>query len=262
MTSILFLGTGAADWDIKNDIDRDDFRAPSGILIDGHIMVDCGQGAVIYSEKHKNSDIFKNVDTIFLTHSHSDHFAPECVSKICRQTCRNFTVYGDKIFEKLLPNEENLKFIPLDAKFYDSAICGNYRVTALKSNHATVFPEEQTLHYFFEGEKNIFIGYDGGWLEAHTWEFLLKKHIDVYIADSTCGNSRECLYNFRNFSHNNAHMLDLIYETCIQNKVLDSSSKFILTHFAKTLHPSKSETEAAAKQKNYIAAYDGFEILL
>lgn len=23
MTSILFLGTGAADWEIKNDIDRD-----------------------------------------------------------------------------------------------------------------------------------------------------------------------------------------------------------------------------------------------
>ncbi len=258
-TEILFLGTGAADWDYKRDIARPDFRALSGILIDGHIMLDCGPGAFVYEDRFGLSGIYKNVDTVFMTHSHDDHFDAACVSRLCRESEKKITLYGDKVFEKLLPNEENLTFIPLDARYNESCIVSNYTVTALKANHATTFPEEQAHHYLFEGEKNLFVGYDGGWLMAETWKFLQSKHIDVYIIDSTCGDSFECTYNFRNFSHNNIPMIDFIFKTFLENGVADENTQLIIYHLARTLHPTHDEVCAKESKKGYIVAYDGMK---
>lgn len=258
-TELLFLGTGAADWDYKNDYERSDFRGFSGILIDGHIMIDCGIGAFLYEDRFSLSGIYKNVDTVFMTHSHDDHFRAECVSRLCGESEKKITLYGDKIFEKLLPKEENLSFVPLDARFYESCTVGGYKVTALKSNHATTYPEEQTLHYFFEGEKNMFIGYDGGWLIAETWSFLQKKHVDVYIVDATCGDDFECTYNFRNFSHNNIPMIDYMVKTMKVNGIADDDTQVILHHLARTLHPTHEEVCEKEGKKGYIVSYDGMK---
>lgn len=258
MTRFLFLGTGAADYDMARDINTDGFRALSGMLIDGHIMIDCGVGAFVYEDRFGKSGIFSDVDTVFMTHSHADHFDPKCVSRLCKESKKHITLYGDKIFDKLLPKEENLTFVPLDARYHESVGCGSYTVTALRSNHATELPEEQTHHYLFEGEKNFFIGFDGGWLIADTWEFLRTKHIDVYVADATCGDSHECTYNFRNYSHNNRLMIDMIYDTAVNCKVMDENSRLIMTHLARTLHPTHKEVEESVKDKGYIVAYDGF----
>lgn len=258
MTKLLFLGTGAADYHMERDLNIEGFRALSGMLIDGHIMIDCGPGAFVYEDKNKADGIYSEVDTVFVTHSHDDHFGTQYVSRLCRESKKNITIYGDKALEALLPKEENLTFVALDAKYHESVKVGGYTVTALKSNHATRIPEEQTHHYFFEGEKNFFIGYDGGWLIADTWEFLEKKYIDVYVTDATCGDDFECTYNFRNYSHNNRVMIDMIYDTAINCKVMDKNSKLIMTHLAKTLHPSHKEVELSVKDKGYIVAYDGF----
>ena len=258
-TEILFLGTGAADWNYKTDIEMPDFRGFSGMLIDGHIMIDCGSGAFSYEDRFAIDGLFKNVDTVFMTHSHEDHFGPEWVSRLCKESEKHVTLYGDKIFEKLLPKEENLTFVPLDSRYHESVEVSGYKVTALKANHATRQPEEQPLHYFFEGEKNLFIGYDGGWLIADTWEFLQKKHIDVYITDATCGTSYDCTYNFRNFSHNNIFMIDFIVKTMFENKIVDENTKIILHHLAKTLHASHEEVVKAEGEKGYIVSYDGMK---
>ena len=259
MTEILFLGTGAADWNYKTDTERSDFRAFAGMLIDDHIMIDCGSGAFMYEDRFSLSGIYKNVDTVFMTHSHDDHFGAEYVSRLCKESEKHITLYGDKIFEKLLPEEENLTFVPLDARYCESVNIEGYTVTALKANHATPFPEEQTHHYFFEGEKNLFIGYDGGWLMAETWKFLQQKHIDIYITDATCGDSFECTYNFRNFSHNNIFMIDFIVKTMKENGIADENTKVILFHLAKTLHDSHEVVCEKEGKKGYIVSYDGMK---
>lgn len=258
-TELLFLGTGAADWDYKRDGALEGFRALSGILIDGHIMIDCGPGAFVYEDRFALSGIYNDVDTVFMTHSHDDHFDAQSVSRLCRESEKNITLYGDAVFKDLLPDEKNLTFVPMDARHNDSCTVAGYKVTCLKANHSTPYREEQPLHYLFEGEKNLFIGFDGGWLIADTWSFLMRKHIDVYITDATCGDSFECTYNFRNFSHNNSVMIDFIFKTMLENKIADENTKIILHHLARTLHPSHNEICEKVKDKGYIVAYDSMK---
>ncbi|MBR5527986.1 MAG: MBL fold metallo-hydrolase [Clostridia bacterium] len=258
MSKIVFLGTGAADWHMTQDIENPDFRALSGMLIDGHIMIDCGPGAFVYEDKYGKSGIYRNVDTVFVTHSHDDHFGKAYVERLCAESEKNITLYGDKALEQFIPQCKNLTFVALDASAHQTVECGGYSVTALKSNHATRVPGEQTHHYYFKGEKNLFIGYDGAWLIADTWEFLQKNPIDVYVIDATCGE--DFRLDFRNFSHNNLHMIDFMYETFIANNVMTKDSKLILTHLAKTLHPSNADTKLIANKRGYEMAYDGMEL--
>ncbi len=257
MSKLLFLGTGAADWNMKEDIGVDGFRGLTSILLDDHILIDISCGAYLYADRIGNSNLLKNVDTVFITHSHIDHYDKDELKRLCDENNHIITVYGDKELVNIMPCCNNLRFSPLDARKNESVNIVDYKVTALKSNHATPNPEEQTRHYYFEGEKNFLFGFDGGWLITDTWDFLLKHPIDLYIIDSTSGENHTL--DFRNFSHNNAEMIDFIIHTCKANGVMNKESKVILTHLAKTLHPHHDEIVAINKTKGYLVAYDGME---
>lgn len=262
MKELLFLGTGAADWDMASA----DSRGFAGLLIDGHILIDCGPGAFFWADAQHRSGLFSEVDAVFFTHSHDDHFQTSCVQRLMKESRKPVSFYGDPVFERLLPNEAKKSFFPLDIRCHahPSVIISDYTVTAAEANHLTEFPEEYAHHYLFEGAdgKNFFIGYDGAWLLADTWNLLLKKHLDLYLADATCGDSEVCRTNFRNFSHNNIYMLDLMYATLCANGVIDASTKFVLTHVAKTLYLSREALEDAAARRGFLAAYDGLTLSL
>ena len=76
--TVVFLGTCACDFsprlqtDGKDRFDKD-VRRSSSILIDGHILVDCGP------HTSNSSKIIKKPlrGDIFLLHLHSDHFDAE-----------------------------------------------------------------------------------------------------------------------------------------------------------------------------------------
>lgn len=255
MASLMFLGTGAHG-KVENEFNNPYFRGTTSIMLGENILVDFGRGGYWCKERLGRDNLFEKVDTVFYTHSHDDHFDAAYLKRLCDESNTTITVYADKVFEKMLPKCSNLKFCPVSA-FDTVKICG-YEVTALKANHATGVKGEQALHYYFKGEKNIFFGFDGGWLIAETWDFLRKNPIDVYIIDATCGENHT--FDFRNFSHNNAEMRDIIYNTCISYSVMDDNSKMILTHIASTLH-DKETVAKNAEEKGYIAAYDGFEYI-
>lgn len=258
MSKLLFLGTGAADWNEKTDWERADFRGFTSLLLDETILIDISSGCFSFVDRFGKPDLLKQVDTVFITHSHGDHFQSSCLKRLCTENRdRVITLYGDSSLEALLPDCDNLRFVPLDGRFQTECTCHGYHVTALRANHCTERRQEQALHYYFKGEKSLFIGFDGGWLMADTWEFLLKHPIDVYVMDSTCGDG--CRNNFRNFSHNNPLMRDLIRDTCVENGVLNEHSVILQTHVAKTLNPPHKELAEQSAQKGYLTAYDGME---
>lgn len=256
MSRLHFLGTGAADWS-KEYADRPDYRGLTSILLDDSILIDL-TGCYDYIDRNNMCSLLSKVDTVLITHSHSDHYSKEVLSRLCRENCdRTITLYGSPVLEPLLPDNKNLRFVPLDSRFQPHFSLHDYQVTALSANHATTFSEEQAMHYFLKKDgKSLFAGFDGGWLLADTWEFLQKNSIDVYLIDSTVGEND--VYNFRNFSHNNAQMRDFLCNTMRRNGVLTESSVVIQTHLARTLHPEHSTLSAQSAQKGFLTAYDGW----
>lgn len=253
MSRLTFLGTGAADWS-RNDIVRSDYRGFSSILLDDSVLIDIG-GCFDYTERTHQPDLLKKVDTVLITHSHDDHYRGDFLARLCGESKHTVTVYGDSSLQNRLPSCDNLRFEPLDARFYPSFSVGKFTVTALRANHATPDRSEQPLHYYADnGQTRVFFGFDGGWLTADTWEFLQRHPIDLYLMDATGGDQP---FDFRNFSHNNARMRDYLRDTCRANGVLHDRSEIILTHIARTLNPEHTVLSKQNEQKGYRTAYDG-----
>ena len=254
---ITFLGTGAADR-TPSDRGNPDYRGRTSLLLNDDTLVDLG-GCYDYTDRFGCPDLLRNVRTVLITHSHDDHYTDEALLRLCDESNHAVTLYGDKGLGDILPKHKNLSFVPLDARFMPTFTIPGFSATALRANHATENRAEQPLHYYLVDKRNtrLFIGFDGGWLMADTWEFLMEHPIDLYLMDATGGENET--FDFRNFSHNNAVMRDFLRDTCLANKVLSENSTVILTHIAKTLNPPHAILSERNKEKGYITAYDGME---
>ena len=87
MSQLLFLGTGAADWNINDK--GDFFRRNSAALLNGELMLDCGSHIFDFAESTGNPALYDTVTDIIITHDHYDHFCRESVIRIAdRQKIR------------------------------------------------------------------------------------------------------------------------------------------------------------------------------
>ena len=107
---ILFLGTGAADWNENAKTENGFFRRNSSVLVDECILIDPGPG-VPDAIREYGVDVSK-IKYVLNTHNHMDHF---------NQDTLNFlTDAGAEFFEVENPGEFTL---------------GSYNVKAVRGNH-------------------------------------------------------------------------------------------------------------------------------
>lgn len=220
---IFFLGTGAADWDIEKHKDMEGFRRNSSVLIDDTLLIDPGPHVPdALSTFNKKVDKIKHVIN---THPHSDHF-----------------------------NEGTLEYLS-EAKFYPMAegevlTIGKYTVTALRANHSTC---ERAVHFIIsDGEKNLFYGFDGAWLMYDEVKAIKKCGIDLAVLDATVGKS---LGDFRIFEHNDLNMV-IDIKTSLEKDI----KRVFISHMARILHVSHSDTAAYMKPHGIEVAFDGCEV--
>lgn len=67
------MAPGAADWNIQNRVEGEEFRRFSSVLVDGELLIDPGPHIFDYAEKSGQPDLFAHVKDIIVTHSHGDH---------------------------------------------------------------------------------------------------------------------------------------------------------------------------------------------
>ena len=77
---ILFMGTGAADWDITSRKDGDFFRRRTSVMINNDLLIDFNDETLDYIEKNECS--LQNVENILITHTHDDHYSQKAVNKM------------------------------------------------------------------------------------------------------------------------------------------------------------------------------------
>jgi ribonuclease BN (tRNA processing enzyme) len=164
-------------------------RNASGYFLeqDGYsILVDCGSGTLLQLEKVGKQ--YKDIDAVFITHSHPDHFAdllPLMHALLATPGFRrekslalfasgNFLAYFDRAVISLL---KGLRELPLTlAEAQDSFDCGPFRVFSAGTLHSA-----DSLAFRFEDTERsvVFTGdadYDQGII-------TLSKDADVLIAD-------------------------------------------------------------------------------
>lgn len=220
---ILFLGTGAADWDINIHKNLPYFRRCSSVLIDDCFLIDPGPN-VIDALKMFGKDI-SNVKYIINTHNHMDHYNEETITELFNAKFYEFEVFEEKQI-------------------------GKYMVNSYKANHGTC---ENAKHFIIDdGEKKLFYGLDSAWLMYEEVAAIKEKIIDYAVLDATVGDVPG---DYRIFEHNNLNMV-IEMKKSLENYI----KRFCISHMARTLHSSHESLVERMKPNDIEVAFDGLLI--
>ena len=223
---IQFLGTGAADWDApKPDGER---RYCSSALIDGCLLVDPGPD--VFSAAQAHSIELSRIRYVLNTHRHADHF--------CTATLERLEAIGARL-------------VPLSAA--QTVQLDGYTVEAYKANHGTA---AEAVHFLITAKgKRLYYGLDGAWLLYDEMQAIRRQGVDLLVLDGTVGDAHPG--DYRVFEHNDLRMVRIMHQS-----LGDSVKRCVISHLAKTLHPTQAEVEHQLADDGIEVARDGRSIEL
>jgi len=199
---------------------------------------------------------------IFVTHSHYDHFYPHDFEVRSPgfahiKDKKVLNVYGNNKVKERFDNalgfmhiEDSVLYNLVEPFKYFRA--GEAKAMPLLANHNR---EENCYIYIIEINGRVLLyGHDTGYFSEQTWDEILKHKFDGVILDCTFGP----------LSQRDGHMGIAtdgeIKERLLRSTAADEKTKFIITHFSHNINVMHDEVEKLAEPYNFIVAYDGFEI--
>ena len=220
---ILFLGTGARDWDPACDYDNPEYRRNASVLIDDTLLIDPGP-CVPEALSKFNVDV-KKICYVINTHTHSDHFDEATLAFL---------------------TSNGAEFIPFSPG--ETKKIGKYEILALKGNHKI-----PVNHYIISDAKSrIFYGLDSAWLMYdEVAEIIRHSPVDFAVLDGTIGFVEG---DYRIFEHSSLDMVIMM-----KNTLEKYIKEFCISHMAKTLHTGHSELASAMGEYGIRVAFDGME---
>ena len=260
---VRFFGTGAADWKGKDE--RGEHRRLSSILMDDRIFID------LTAENLEMIPASAHPDTIFYTHSHSDHYHPATalragIKRIYLSQSWYDIAKGDfqraaKELQVAMP-----EIIPVYVG--QKVTLGDIEITPLPASHATGYMFEQTLLYLVEkqGVRLIYATDTGGipavaarlaGIDAHD---AAGKPITALIMEATMGIGYDD--DFRSYTHTSVAGVERVVRVLEKTKrytPADGQAVY-LTHMARTLHGTQAELDRDLPHP-LRAARDGEEVI-
>ena len=256
---VTFLGTGAADWDINAYVPGAFHRRFSSVLINDDLLIDPGPHVFHFCETDGTPDLTDNVKNILVTHSHGDHFNSATVARLC--VGKDCTLWADPAcMRKLireLGEETAAKIRFVETKRNRDYEIGCYKVTSLRSNHATEDPDEDTRIYLIEEDGRIlFYGCDSAWIPTVSWNVIRERPVNAMVLELTCGET--ATYDWRIFEHNTPEMLDIMLTMFRKYNLFAPDVKYYVSHLARTLHTDHEGLTEYLKPMGVTPAFDGF----
>lgn len=246
---ILFMGTGAADYDIEKRGECDMFRRNSTALVNDDLMIDASEHVGDFVNEF-GTDLSK-VKNILITHSHSDHYSPETIDALAEHGVCVWAEQGTAEYGLSEIKKAEVKILPL----FEEVSVGRYTVMALPSNHTVGDRRQMPVCYVIsDGEKRIFWGCDGSWLPTDTWNTIRKYKFDVMVFDGTFGDIGG---DVRVFEHNDLPLLRGISMAIKGQKLLNDGGKMYISHMSLYSQLSHDELCAEMEKIDMNVAYDG-----
>ena len=206
------------------------------------------------------------ITDLLVTHTHGDHLEGEALERLleARDDAAPLRVWLEAGGLERLPELEGIEVHALESgqTFEPGQIGqsgqddqpGDLMVTALAANHV-VQPPEQPLHYLIESHgRAVLYATDGAWLRRETWLRLRDRHLDGLIWDATNGETEG---DWRIFEHNSVDMIRLMLQTLRREEMATAATRVLLTHMARTLCAPHSEMLQRLAPEGIEVASDG-----
>ena len=258
---VTFLGTGAADWDINAYVPGRFHRRFSSVLINDDLLIDPGPHVFHFCEHNGTPNLLDGVKNILVTHSHADHFNPQTVKRLC--VGRDCALWADPACRRKLIRElgeevaAKIQFV--ETRHGLDYEIGGYKVTSLRSNHATDDPEEDTRLYLVEQDGRIlYYGCDSAWIPTVSWYVIKTRPVNAMILELTCGEI--ATHDWRIFDHNTPEMLDIMLTVFRKYGLFAPDVKYYVSHLACSLHTDHERLVEYLKPRNVTPAYDGLTL--
>ena len=134
---------------------------------------------------------------------------------------------------------------------------GGYKVTSLRSNHATEDPDEDTRLYLIEQDgRTLYYGCDSAWIPTVSWNVIRERPINAMVLELTCGET--ATYDWRIFEHNTPEMLDIMLTMFKKYNLFAPDVRYYVSHLARTLHTDHESLVKFLEPRGVTPAYDGF----
>lgn len=205
---------------------------------------------------------FSEVEHLFITHSHPDHFYPDSLRLRAEpfafiESPRPLHIYGSETVHSIAqeslgsPLPEGLVFHVVE--LFQSFTAGEIDVLPVKASHKA---NELCLNYVFTSRgKGLLQAFDTGWYEEDTWDALAGLMLDAVIVECTAGKLNE-----PPTAHLGVEPLMKFKERLLEQRAVRPQARFIATHFSHIGGMLHEELEEALAPASIEVAYDGMVV--
>ncbi|MCI8554374.1 MAG: hypothetical protein HFJ80_05455 [Clostridiales bacterium] len=243
-------------------------RMRSGLVLNDTVLIDLPPD--IYALSLRLGLDLGEVTDLFVTHSHSDHFAFQdlamrrngCFCHIGENdSAPALHVHGNDGVEALInamPEEDRCdKDIHLTRiSYFETHTAANgLRFTYLPAHHK---PDEQSGFYMIEGEgKRLIYAQDTGLFPAETLDYLAGKPLDFLSLDCCFGRRSSGGWGHMGLPDNREMVAALRKSGAVTDNTI-----VVVNHFSHNCGQLHEELEAEAKPDGFAVAYDGMIVEL
>ena len=245
---IMFLGTGAADYDWSR-YGEPGIAGSTATLIDDRILIDCGPSVAKAMDRFAVP--YSNITDIVITHNHSDHFAPEVLKRIAEGAGHKLRFFASPQLCQIAGPYCEVHPLDFGTRFQS----GDCEFLALPADHTGADIFEKTFLYLITCRgRTLLYALDTAWFPTLAYRLLGKTRLDGAIWDATMSQPED----IRIFEHTDPVMFAMQRRRFTLNGNMDEKTRIWFDHRARTLWPSDpEEQDRIASRENVELARDG-----
>ena len=241
------------------------FRTRSQAIIDGKLLIDWNADTLYHA--HRFSLDLASVETLLITHDHSDHLYPDDFEMRIDgyahfDDCKRLNVYGSQDLENkfidVAVNAAGQYGITVNiVKPFEPFKAGDYTITALKARHGTYNPY---IYIISDGNKTMLYAHDTGPLIDESYSYIKDNKIVFNLISLDC---TEGIKPINYDSHMNFENCRYTADCFKKDGIITDTTIKILNHFS---HNGGSilydDLSKAVDQYGFKVSYDGMTVEL